>query len=785
MSIFRKIRKLIRNPNLFMADYLKKNVLPKEKNNNKKNNNTQYYCFPTELNTDEATLLKDNEGHKIFAYIPWIDGHSYHLVQTINKNYKTQIYEINLFSCRTPESRRNIARFARNNPVEYKYFLRNKFIFLKNRLSAVIFTFDWAPVMRLIVEVCQELGIPTILIPHESIFLDEKKYYWDMTSYASMPKCDLILAWGELQKRIFIERGYPKENIHIVGSPKLDNCAKYTPALTREQFCHFYGFNPALPIILFAAQVLDSQIDQKLAHRFQRQAIADLLEFCKINQCQLLIRQPPNGSDILDKKLREQLKTTLYAKVDHSSCYQTSPEESIFHSEIVSSINSTMLFEAIIMGKKALSVRYININSIWNDKIIPYATNKKDVFKKILHILTYGFIPSEDELKRLKYELGIGEFDGKSCARIHEILNTFSSDSLSCIAGSPSESLLTGKRIDIVCINSKENSSTQKYLKELLNCNTLLFGNSLKSNQKINSVDLFLQWGIKASQTKEQQNKYSNVLGRPVAYVEDGFIRSYDIGLSGEPGLSIIVDDLTEYYDATRPSRLETYLASEEFVGEEDRQYCKLCIDKIVKYRISKYNAALRIKLNIGREGKKKLLLVDQRYNDMSVVCGLANEQTFKNMLTDAINNYPDWDIIIKQHPDAIKGGKSSYFNQELLAVTKHMKNVFIMDYDVNPYCLFDIIDEVFVCTSQLGFEACMAGKKVYCYGMPFYAGWGITNDKIKISRRNKQRDILDIFYFSYIKLSRYVNPLTREICALEDIIDYMHEKIKSNWRSA
>lgn len=781
MSIFRKIRKLIRNPNLFMADYLKKNVLLQEKNNNKKNN-IQYYSFPIELNTDETTLLKADEESKVFAYIPWIGGHSYHLIQTINKNYKTQIYKINLFSCNTQESRRNISKFARNNPVEYKYFLRNKFIFLKNRLSAVIVTFDWAPVMRLIVEVCHELKIPTILIPHESIFLDEKKYYWDMTTYASVPKCDLVLAWGELQKRIFIERGYPKENIHIVGSPKLDNCAKYTPVLTREQFCHFYGFNSAVPIILFAAQVLDSQIDQALARQAQRRTIADLLEFCEINQCQLLIRQPPNGSDVLNKELKEQLKkASLYAKVDHSSCYQTAPEESIFHSDIVISINSTMLFEAIIMGKKSLSIRYININSIWNDKIIPYAKNKRDAFKKILNLLESGFTPSEDELKRLKYEFSIGEFDGRACARIHDILNTASSESLSCIQDNQNESLLTGKRIDIICISSKENTPTQKYIKELLNCNTLLYSESLDSVQKMNSVDLFLQWGILTNDAKKLQRKYANILGRPVAYIEDGFIRSYDIGLSGEPGLSIIVDDLTEYYDATRPSRLETYLASEELVGEEARQYCKVCIDKIVNYRISKYNAAPRIKLNIGREGKKKLLLVDQRYNDMSVVCGLANEQTFKMMLTDAINNYPDWDIVIKQHPDAIKGGKSSYFNQALLAVTKHMKNVFIMDYDVNPYYLFDIIDEVFVCTSQLGFEACMAGKKVHCYGMPFYAGWGITNDKIRISRRNKQRDIFDIFYFSYVKLSRYVNPVSGHTCLLEDVIEYMHEKIKNS----
>ncbi|MGJ7724790.1 capsular polysaccharide export protein, LipB/KpsS family [Escherichia coli] len=29
--------------------------------------------------------------------------------------------------------------------------------------------------------------------------------------------------------------------------------------------------------------------------------------------------------------------------------------------------------------------------------------------------------------------------------------------------------------------------------------------------------------------------------------------------------------------------------------------------------------------------------------------------------------------------------------------------------------------------TSLSGFEALLHGKRVFCYGMPFYAGWGLT----------------------------------------------------------
>ena len=42
---------------------------------------------------------------------------------------------------------------------------------------------------------------------------------------------------------------------------------------------------------------------------------------------------------------------------------------------------------------------------------------------------------------------------------------------------------------------------------------------------------------------------------------------------------------------------------------------------------------------------------------------------------------------------------------------------------------LLTVVDEVHVLTSLTGFEALLRGKMVICYGQPFYAGWGLTND--------------------------------------------------------
>lgn len=43
------------------------------------------------------------------------------------------------------------------------------------------------------------------------------------------------------------------------------------------------------------------------------------------------------------------------------------------------------------------------------------------------------------------------------------------------------------------------------------------------------------------------------------------------------------------------------------------------------------------------------------------------------------------------------------------------------MTEDISPWALLDLVDQVYVVTSQLGFEALLAGKQVHCFGVPFF----------------------------------------------------------------
>jgi capsule polysaccharide export protein KpsC/LpsZ len=80
----------------------------------------------------------------------------------------------------------------------------------------------------------------------------------------------------------------------------------------------------------------------------------------------------------------------------------------------------------------------------------------------------------------------------------------------------------------------------------------------------------------------------ADLRGLPHWRLEDGFVRSVGLGVSGEPPLSILVDDVGIYYDARRPSRLERLI--EEGGGDLDR--ARRAIDRIVAAQISKYNHA-------------------------------------------------------------------------------------------------------------------------------------------------------------------------------------------------
>jgi capsular polysaccharide export protein len=96
-------------------------------------------------------------------------------------------------------------------------------------------------------------------------------------------------------------------------------------------------------------------------------------------------------------------------------------------------------------------------------------------------------------------------------------------------------------------------------------------------------------------------------------------------------------------------------------------------------------------------------------------------------MLEAALDEHPGLPVLLKVHPDAIAGRKHAHF-AELPAGAA--SRITLLASNAHPPTLFEAAQAVYVVTSQMGFEALMWDRPVRCFGMPFYAGWGLTRDE-------------------------------------------------------
>jgi capsular polysaccharide export protein len=87
------------------------------------------------------------------------------------------------------------------------------------------------------------------------------------------------------------------------------------------------------------------------------------------------------------------------------------------------------------------------------------------------------------------------------------------------------------------------------------------------------------------------------------------------------------------------------------------------------------------------------------------------------------------------------------------------------------------VSDEVHTLTSGAGFDALIRGKKVHTYGMPFYAGWGLTTDHRTCERRTKVRTLDELVAATLILFPRYISPKTGEFCEVEQTLAELKEE--------
>lgn len=294
-------------------------------------------------------------------------------------------------------------------------------------------------------------------------------------------------------------------------------------------------------------------------------------------------------------------------------------------------------------------------------------------------------------------------------------------------------------------------------------------------------ADAVLAWGQKPSSLKAKKFATENNLS--LITIEDGFLRSLSAGID-TVGASFIADDLGVYFDLTAPSRLQHLIFECMSHWDDHKQnYAHSLIDKIITHRLSKYNESQDAPnlTKIAGNDRMHVLIIDQVAGDASIQGAGASKDSFLAMLAHARSQYPDANIWIKAHP----AGKG-YFSQN------DIEHPFYLTEKCNPIALLEQVSAVYTVSSHMGFEALLLNKKVYCFGVNWYSGFGLTDDgfikdghiyktvtnhhqvlKNHYNAHDKP-SIHQLFYASYINYSHYANPAKYKACGIDEVVEYL-----------
>ncbi|WP_333817061.1 capsular polysaccharide biosynthesis protein [Tabrizicola sp.] len=246
----------------------------------------------------------------------------------------------------------------------------------------------------------------------------------------------------------------------------------------------------------------------------------------------------------------------------------------------------------------------------------------------------------------------------------------------------------------------------------------------------------------------------------PCLRVEDGFLRSRGLGAELVPPLSLVTDDLGIYYDPTRPSRLESLIATP--LTDSQRRRAEAVIARLKAEGLSKYNLGGAVPdLPPGH----RILVPGQVEDDASIRLGAGELRTNLALLQAARAANPGAVILYKPHPDVEAGLRPGAVDATGLA------NMVLSGVD--PAALLAEVQEVWTMTSLLGFEALVRGLPVTCLGAPFYAGWGLTRDLgAPPARRTARLDLAQLVHAALIAYPRYWDPVSRRPCPVEVALD-------------
>ena len=254
--------------------------------------------------------------------------------------------------------------------------------------------------------------------------------------------------------------------------------------------------------------------------------------------------------------------------------------------------------------------------------------------------------------------------------------------------------------------------------------------------------------------------------GVPLVRVEDGFVRSAGLGVLLAPAASLVLDGRGIHYDAAAPSDLEHLLATAEFppalLARAARLRAALTAGGVTKYNLG--GPAPDLDLPPGR---RAILVPGQVEDDAAMRHGAGGVRTNLDLLRAVRRENPDAVLLYKPHPDVEAGMRRGAVPA---AEAASLADRVLRGVPIGP--LYARVGEVHTIGSLAGFEALLRGLRVVTWGRPFYAGWGLTEDRDPPPRRGRALTLDALVAAALILYPRYRDPATGLPCPPEVLLE-------------
>ncbi|WP_246617344.1 capsular polysaccharide export protein, LipB/KpsS family [Rhizobium populisoli] len=256
----------------------------------------------------------------------------------------------------------------------------------------------------------------------------------------------------------------------------------------------------------------------------------------------------------------------------------------------------------------------------------------------------------------------------------------------------------------------------------------------------------------------------------PLCFLEDGFIRSLVPNASHSLPFSLTLDGRAPYFDSRSSSDLEIILSNCDFEADQVlMSRARKGIAELLSSGLSKYNSGddtVPPPETTPASPRRRILVIGQVEDDASIRFGCDRKIDNNDVVRLAAQENPDCDILYKPHPDVLNGVRRRLSNPADVA---HVCHILIGKAPLPE--VLRTVDHVYTITSLGGFEALLRGIPVTLLGCPFYAGWGLTDDRQANSRRKRRLSIDEVFAAAYLLYPRYFDPVSGEEATFEECL--------------